>query len=188
MRTLLIATVVTALSASAIGAQTAAPEPARSPAIVPLKVRVVVSRYQGEKRLSAMPFEVSVRSDNTQAQLRMGIEVPVPSVRAAEPKPGDPPAMSMSFNYRTVGTNIDVSANAAPDGAYRLDVLIEDSTVVEPSASAQPSLVAGAPIFRAFRSRNTLLLRDGGSMDYTLATDRLSGESVRANVTLTVVR
>ena len=187
MRMSLIAVVVTVLSAGSLGAQNPAPEPARS-ILVPLKVRVVVSRYQGEKRLSAMPFELSVRSDNAQASLRMGIEVPVPFVRVAEAKPGEPAGPSTSFNYRTVGTNIDVTANAAPDGAYRLDLLIEDSTVVESTAGASPSLVAGAPIFRAFRSRNSLLLRDGGSMDYTLATDRLSGESVRANVTLTVVR
>ena len=188
MRTLLIITLLAAVSTSPVAAQGAAQEPARS-VLVSLKVRVIVSRYQGEKRLSATPFELSLRTDNGRALLRMGIEVPVPSVRAAEPKQGEPPLGSTSFNYRTVGTNIDATANVAPGGLYRLDLMLEDSAViVEKTDGAPPTAIAGAPIFRAFRSQNTLLLRDGESTDFTMATDKLSGETIRVNVALTVMK
>jgi hypothetical protein len=46
--------------------------------------------------------------------------------------------------------------------------------------------VAGSPVFRSYESRNTLLLRNGQSRQYIAATDRVSGEIVRIEVTLRV--
>jgi hypothetical protein len=48
--------------------------------------------------------------------------------------------------------------------------------------------VAGAPAFRSLRSSNTLILRDGQSVDYTAATDRITGEVARISVKLTVIK
>jgi hypothetical protein len=44
------------------------------------------------------------------------------------------------------------------------------------------------PVFRSFRSTNTLVLRDGQTRQFTAATDRVSGEVVRIDVTLNVVK
>jgi hypothetical protein len=46
----------------------------------------------------------------------------------------------------------------------------------------------GAPAFRSFKSNNTIALRDGQSLDYTMATDRISGEVYRVNIKLAVVK
>jgi hypothetical protein len=169
-------------------AQSAAPDSQTSNVLVPLKVRVVFSRYQGEKRIGTTPYEMSVRSDGAKGQLRMGTEVPVPNIRvASDGKQPDSPIGSFSFNYRNVGTNIDCSATPTGDGRFKVDVFIEDSSVVtdrETTPATTP--LTGVPVFRAFRSSNTLLLRDGESTQFTLATDKLSGETIRVDVSLTV--
>jgi hypothetical protein len=172
-----------------LGAQDAPPTTAPAADVVSLKVRVTLSRYQGEKRVSAAPYEMTVRSDGGRAQLRMGNEVPVPFVTAGvDPKKPELPAGSLSFNYRPVGTNIDLTAAPGTNGRYKLDVLLEDSSVVLDKTEPPPMpALAGAPIFRSFRSTNTLLLRNGESTEFTLATDRITGDTLKVDVTLLTV-
>ena len=45
-------------------------------AVTPLKVSVVVSRFQGEKKLSSLPYTLSVNA-GSRGTLRMGAKVPV---------------------------------------------------------------------------------------------------------------
>ena len=156
--------------------------------VVSLKVRLTLSRYQGDKRVSAAPYEMTVRSDGARAQLRMGNEVPVP-FKAADPKQPDAPGGAVGYSYRPVGTNIDLTAMPSTNGRYKLDVLLEDSSVVldKTAPVAMPPLAAGAPVFRSFRSTNTLLLRNGESTEFTLATDRITGDTLKVDVTLLTV-
>jgi len=188
MKTLLLSGLILFTALAELPAQ--GPAPAGSPTAVEvasLKVRLVVSKYQGEKRVSATPFEMSVRSDGAKAQLRMGNEVPVPFVNP-KPTEGSPPG-ALSYNYRPVGTNIDVTANAGATGRFRLDILLEDSSVVLDKSEPTPMpALAGAPIFRSFRTTNTLLLRDGESAEFTAATDRISGDTIRVAVSLAVMK
>ena len=174
-----------------LAAQSPSPAgPATAVDVASLKVRVVVSKYQGDKRVSATPFEMSVRSDGAKAQLRMGNEVPVPFVKVGtDPKQTDVPAGSLSYNYRPVGTNIDATASPGANGRFRLDILLEDSSVVlDKSEPAPMPALAGAPIFRSFRTTNTLLLRDGESTEFTAATDTITGDTIRVTVSLAVMK
>ena len=171
-----------------LAAQNAPPTPPQQPAeVVSLKVRVTLSRYEGNKRVSAAPYEMTVRSDGDRAQLRMGNEVPVP-FKAADPKQPIAAGGAVGYSYRPVGTNIDLVATPATNGRYKLDVVLEDSSVVldKPVTPAMPAL-AGAPVFRSFRSTNTLLLRNGESTEFTTATDRITGDTLKVDVTLLTV-
>ena len=53
----------------------------KTPAPVPLKVTVVLSRFQGDKRISSMPYILGVMASGwgpgPKTTLRMGVEVPV---------------------------------------------------------------------------------------------------------------
>ena len=53
----------------------------KTPAPIPLKVTVVLSRFQGEKRMSSMPYVLGVMASGWGAgpktTLRMGVDVPV---------------------------------------------------------------------------------------------------------------
>ena len=47
---------------------------------------------------------------------------------------------------------------------------------------------AGTPILRSYQSNNSVVLKDGESQRFTTASDRISGETVSAEVTLTVLK
>ena len=49
------------------------------------------------------------------------------------------------------------------------------------------SVVSYLPAYRSFESDNTLVLRDGQSQQYISAADRISGETIRVDVTLNVL-
>jgi type II secretory pathway component GspD/PulD (secretin) len=162
--------------------------------IVPLDVQVVIARYQGEKRVSSVPYTLAVNTNSGSIQLNMGAQVPVPSTTftpaGSDSKTTQP---LTSFNYRQIGTVIDCSARIASDGRFELSIMVEDSAVIADDGRARSNpgeiaLVRDVPVFRNFRTRNTLLLRDGQTRQYTAATDRVTGETVRIDVTLRVVK
>jgi hypothetical protein len=152
----------------------------------PLQVQVVVSRYQGDKKVSSLPYMLSVNPDNRKTSLRMGAEVPIVTTLMAAAARGEKPAPpASSYSYRSIGTNIDCTANPGPGNQYRLSLEVEDSSVYPDD---QPRAPKGIPVFRSFRLSNTLLLRDGQSSQLTSAADKVTGEILRVDVTLTVVK
>ena len=157
----------------------------------PLKIQVVVSRFQGEKKISSFPYTLSISGTSGpanslvgRANLRMGAKIPVTMTMfpAADGK-----ASVNSYQYQDVGTNIDCSAWTTDDGRFRLEITIDDSSVY-PDEKDTPGVAKGTPSFRSFRASDSILLRDGGTGQFTTATDKVSGETVRVDVTLTVVK
>ena len=169
----------------------------------PLKIQVVISRYQGEKKLSSLPYSLTVTGGGGgidramvgpsfvgRANLRMGAKVPI--VMLAMPSvDGKPltgiPAGGGPIQYQDVGTNIDCSVWSVDDGRFRVELGIEDTSVY-PDEKETPGMAKGTPSFRSFRASDSMLLRDGATGQFTTATDKVSGETVRVDVTLTVVK
>lgn len=164
--------------------------PARPP--VPLEVQIVVSKYQGDRRVSTMPYLISVNTGD-RSSLRMGAQVPVQTI-APPTVDGKPvtgiPVGGGPVSYRDVGTAIDCLASWNDDGSFRLNLTIEDTSVyVDSQATVDGTLRLGElPVFRTFRSSNNLIMRDGQTRQFTTATDRINGEIVRVDVTLKIVK
>ena len=164
----------------------AAPKPTAAP-VTPLKVSVVVSRFQGEKKLSSLPYTLSVNA-GSRGTLRMGAKVPVMMMMTAN-MPKDMP-QGGPIQYQDVGTSIDCFvSNAQDDGRFRVEITIDDSSVYgdgpNPSDNKPPP---GNPTFRSFRASDSMVLKDGQTSQFTTATDKVSGEIVKVDVTLTVVK
>jgi Bacterial type II and III secretion system protein len=169
----------------------ATPTPKAAATITPLKVLVVVSRYQGEKRVSSLPYTLSVngivdpgRNVGGHANLRMGAQVPV-MMTAVTNVPKDMP-QGGPIQYKDIGTNIDCNVLLLEDGRFRLDITIDDSSVYPDEQNT--SAAKGSPTFRAFRASDSMVLKDGGTAQFTTAIDKVSGETVKVDVTLTVVK
>lgn len=151
--------------------------------LVPLRVQVTIARFEGEKRISSLPFTLLVNAGQAgRTSLRMGIEVPV-RVGPAPDKDGKISA----YNYRNVGTNIDCRADALEDGRFNLDIRAEQSSVGT-TADKLIAVAADLPFFRTFNTSFNALLRDGQTATHVAATDPVSGESVKIEVGITVVR
>jgi type II secretory pathway component GspD/PulD (secretin) len=178
---------LTTVAVAAQESQPAAPQILKppSPGSVSLKVSLVFSRYQGDKKLSSVPHTLWVTTGE-RTSLRLGTQVPVPTTVLGKEGAG----AIQSYNYRDVGTNIDCGANLAPDGAYRLLITLTDSSVYFPDqadAATRSTLAStGAPAFRNFNSTFTVVLKDGQTAQSTSVTDPVSGQVIKVDATLNV--
>jgi hypothetical protein len=151
---------------------------------VPLKVTVVFTEYDGEKKLSSLPYALFLKVDENsrfQGKVRMGVRVPIWTG-----------GKESAIQYQDVGSNLDCYAQAAEDGKYLLDLSLERSSIYPNSgeypAAAKLDEQPRQPLVRQFRANLALMLRDGQTTQNTMATDPLNGHTVKVEVTLNVVK
>lgn len=173
---------VTALVLSGVGpvqAQQALKAPETPP--VPLKVTVEISRFDGAKKTASLPFVMWVNTGGN-ASIQMGSDVPIPQTTVSA-KDGTTPVQS--FSYRSLGTHITCSAQALGDGLYRLLLEVQDTQVFRMTGSGATQV---GPVYQNFRSNNSPILRDGQTVQFSVATDKTSGEVIKLDVTLNLVK
>ena len=149
-----------------------------------LRVQVVIARFQGEKKLASLPYTLSVTADGRLVRMRMGVDTPV-AVATAASEGGKP--MATTLQYRNVGTNIDCSARDAGDGRYQLMLGVENSSAYLGGPLAEAN-ATGSPLFRRFDTHIDPVLRDGQTLQAIASTDPVTGEVVKIDVTLNVVK
>jgi len=151
----------------------------------PLKVQVVLSRYDGERKLASMPYTLLVNAGerDNRVTLRMGVALPIAG-SASKDGPG--------VTYHDVGTNMDCSAVPVDGGRYRISLAVNHSSVFE---SDQRQLQATVPrpgdaaqLIRSFTSSFVLNLKDGETGQSIAATDPVTGETMKIDVTVHVVK
>lgn len=169
----------TATTAQEAQAPTAAPQPRAERPLGALKIQLVLSRTQGDKKISSVPYVLWLTAnDNSKSNLRMGNQIPI-----GDGKGG--------YNYRDVGTNIDAIAFSGMDNTYRVNLIVTDSSVYFPDRNDPSTASAtntGVPAFRSFTSNFNILLRDGQTGQYLSATDQVSGQVLKLEATLTVLK
>jgi hypothetical protein len=157
-----------------------------------LRVQLVIGRFQGEKRLASFPYTLLVPArplgvGGSRTRMRMGVDTPVPtSTMVGDAKNA---TATTSIQYRNVGTNIDCSANDLDNGRYQLSLNVENSSALAGMDDHSGRLdLAGLPLFRRFETALDLVLRDGQSVQTVASTDPVTGEVVKIDVTLSVVK
>ena len=157
-------------------------------------MQIAISRYQGERKLASVPYTLLLTTDDRKSRVRMGVEVPiaVASVAKGEDAKSGPVT---SFQYRNVGTNIDCSAeDRTGEGLYQLALNVESSSIYTSSESLTASglneagLVRDRPLFRTFNVSLNPTLRDGQTVQTVASTDPVTGEIVKIDLTLNVVK
>ena len=166
------------------------------PARTPMKVDLVISRYQGDKKVSSMPFTMLVAAvaenvpiDTT--SLRVGMNVPVGQSSSTSQQG----VTTSRQETRWVGVEIDCRVNRPnDDGRYKTWIQISDSSLYSTDRTKPVEMTgptSGVPLPMAFRSysvSNTLLLRENQAMEFSVGTDKIVGETIRAEVTVSVVK
>jgi hypothetical protein len=159
---------------------------------VPLKVQLTLMRFKGDKKISSVPYMLGVLTNSKKTSLRMGVQVPVPvTVFASKPEGGAATVPQTSYSYRDVGTNIDCEAVNLGKGLFNLVITVDDSTIhLDRSAESaeEKKIPRDVPAFRSFRASFAILLRDGQTMQYASATDPISGEVMRIDVSLSLAK
>ena len=173
------------------------PGASRTPPPIPVKVTVVLARYQGEKRISSMPYVLGVMASGygpaQRTRLRMGTDVPVLQTifGAAAPDGKSATIPQSSYTYRPVGTSIDCTAtyDQSISGVFNLSLVVSDSSIgLDAGQKKSGPIAENIPAFRNFNSEFTAALKDGQTMQYTSATDPVTGEVTKIDVTLNVMK
>jgi hypothetical protein len=159
-----------------------------------LRAQIVIARYQGERKVASVPYTVLLTADDQKVLLRMGVEVPIAVVSFSRTDDGKS-IPSTSFQYRNVGTNIDCwASDRSGDGIYQLGLNVESSSVYTAAENrtagglSEGGNVPDRPLFRTFNVRLYPVLRDGQSIQAVASTDPVTGEVVKIDVTLNVVK
>ena len=166
----------------ALGSTAEAQAPAPTPPQATIKLRVVLSKYQGDKRINSQPYELSL-VPGQRGNVRIGSEVPVYTSPPSTVGLNTP----TSYTMQQVGTQIDATITTQPDGKYAVDLTVTDRSVnsssqVTPSADRVPNV----PIFRNVSANSRVILGNGESTQFSTALDQVSNETFKVDVTLNV--
>jgi len=170
---LLALLVVTSFAAAAQDVPKPKPED-HVPAVTPLRVQVVFSEFDGEKKVSNLPYSFTVNADERRArpgsQIRNGARFPVATGKE-------------QITYMDIGTNVDCSATQQEDGRFKLQLTVERSSILPDAASG-----TNTPAVRQFRAEVNPVLKDGQTAEVIVSPDPLSGHSYHVSVTLNVIK
>jgi hypothetical protein len=149
-----------------------------------LRVQLVMSRYRDDKKTGSLPYTFTVTPGGARVRMRMGVEAPIPT--AAPRKQAD--TFDQSFSYRSVGTNVDCFARDLGNGSYELSITVENSSAIPGEKEGSGVAVAGVPLFRKFETSFGPVMRDGQTIQTIASTDPVTGEVVKIDVTMNVVK
>ena len=152
-------------------------------ASTPLKVQVVLSRFEGERKVASIPYTLLVNAGerDNRVTLRMGVALPV----LAADKGRDP-------SIYDVGTNMDCAATIVESGRFRISLAVNHTSVYESDEKhlqpAVPRPWNSAQLIRSFTSSFFRNLKDGETGQSIAATDPVTGEVMKIDVTIHVVK
>ncbi len=159
----------------------------------PVKVQVVFTEFEGDKKVKSLPYILYINAPDVPelrpgwVKLRVGSRVPIYTG-----------GNTGSMTYLDVGTNIDARSAYFSDGRLLLQMKIERSwveggaSVPVPKSDGSVSETSSGhfqePIIGQFVSELDLKLREGQSVESTMATDPLSGKVLKIDVSFTIVK
>jgi len=159
----------------------------------PVKAQIVFTEYEGDKKTKSLPYTLYINAPDAPelkpgwVRLRVGSRVPAYTGGS-----------NGSMTYIDVGTNIDARAAHTPEGPFLVYLRLErswvDGDVLVPVQKApEHTSDAGAgsfrePMVRQFTSELDLKLREGQTLESTMATDPISGKVMKVEVSLSVVK
>jgi hypothetical protein len=140
---------------------------------IPLRLNLVLTRSQGEKKVSSRPYVLTAGVDEavSSASLFAGSQVPLRTSTANGP----------TVVYKDVGVKVNAAVRSAGEGRFRLSIKFDDTSVVADAKGADE-------VLRAFAGEALVFLRDGETASFASATDPATGETVKAEVTLTLFK
>ena len=141
-----------------------------------LKITVVLSRVNGEKKIANLPFVLLVTPNGGPTTVQMSSQVPIPITTVNDGK------SVSSYQYQNIGTNMNVQASPLEGGAYNISLSVNVSQELAPAEGFSTGRT------QSFTSSTRITLKDGGSIQYNAATDKMTGDLVKVDVTLNVIK
>ncbi len=199
---MLVAATLTAASAAPPQAPAQAPAKSDTLQTIPVRIDVMLTRLQGEKKVSSLPFSVLANAADSRGRfepvsIRMGIDVPIGTITETDSRttPAESSGATRSTGsttsrtqYRNVGTGIDCWATRLDETRFSVRVSISDSSIYSPEGEGKSFKTVEPAAFRTFSTSNTVVMRDGQTVLFGTGTDKIGGETLKIEVTLHVTK
>jgi hypothetical protein len=168
-----------------------APENATAEPSTPVKLQIVLSEYDGAKKIANLSYSmhliVAGAKPNGYSSLRIGVKVPVTT--------GDSKTAGTQIQYLDIGTSIDARVARADDGKYEVELKVDRSSLYITARDQDGKTVgkewsdgeappSADPLLRQYRGDVAMFLREGQPAEGTVATDPLTGHVFKVEVTL----
>jgi hypothetical protein len=101
-------------------AAAAADEAKAAGSLTPLKLQVVFSRYQGEKKIGSLPYTLTHNANGELRRMRMGVDVPLKY---------EGPEAQGNVVFKSVGANVDCNVSSLDAGRFKVWCSLEQSSV-----------------------------------------------------------
>ncbi len=135
-----------------------------------LRVRLVLNRRQGERKVASRPYSVIVQAgEEKPANVFSGAMLPLEVSYEGHP----------TVMLKDVGAGVRLGAQRIGDGRYRLDLSVSDGSL---------GTTNGSPRVQAFEAESRLYMREGETVLVASGVDPQSGEVVEAEVTIEAAR
>ena len=152
-----------------------------------VKVQVLFTEYDGDKKVSSMPYTFSVIVDDLTrgpngTNLRTGVRIPITI---------EVDGKDQKTQYLDIGSNIDCGVRSEEDGRFRVTLNFDRSGLFPNKSAEGERLVSepnGQPLVRQFRMNQNVVLKDGQTSDSTMATDPINGHTMRVALTINVLK
>ena len=178
------------------------PDPPAAQPQVPTRVDVTLTRLLGDKVVSAAPFVLmatavdSTRGGSPLVEIRMGLDVPIGTstsnvtrTSGAQSNTSSATATSrVATEYKDVGTRISARVQRQDETQFSVYVTVQDSTAPGVTGGGVVGRVTDATVFKSFSTSNPLLMKDGQTQLFGVATDKVTGETLKIEVKLTVLK
>jgi hypothetical protein len=141
---------------------------------IPVKLQVVISKYDGERKTSSLPYVAYATANGDRLQISVGTNVPIAT-------------SSGVYNYTNLGTLIDCTITTEA-GRYKVYMNLSDNYLVVPKPEPENANVraADAQSYGKFSFQGGVTVKEGETKQIITAADRASGEVVKVDVTLTL--
>lgn len=167
-----------------------------------LRVQVVFTDYEGEKKINSLPYTLLVDAPDEhrgdKSSIRMGLRVPVATGSFTSGTSGSSgtvsPVVNTQFTYIDIGSNLDGWASKEENGRFSLHLILERSSAYtsgekeKATAVTANQVLSSQPVVQSFRTEVQLLMRDGQTVQSTLATDPVSGRVTKVEVTINALK
>jgi hypothetical protein len=173
------------------------PEPKKE--ATQLRVQIVFADYEGEKKINSLPYTLLLDAPDghrgDKSSIRMGLRVPVATGSFTSGSSGTAsPVVNTQFTYIDIGSNLDGWASREENGRFSLHLILERSSAYtsgekeKATAVTANQVLSSQPVVQSFRTEVELLMRDGQTVQSTLATDPVSGRVTKVEVTISALK
>lgn len=161
--------------------------PERAKILIPVKVQLVFTEQEGEKKISSVPYSFTAIAAELGpyegTSIRHGVRIPIET---------ESDGKDHKITYLDIGTNIDCRILIEEDGRFHFSLTLDRSALYPGNAASDAeqgiSRAIGQPFVRTFRTNENMLLKDGQTAETILSTDPLSGRTLRVTITINALK